>query len=77
MQQWKYRLWDPQGAKLMQYKINSVTGIQNKSNSKETILKQREKDKETKRLMDMEGRYWRFTLRFQLFHKNTLDFYEE
>lgn len=61
----------------MQYKINSVTGIQNKSNNKKTILKQREKDKETKRLMDMEGRYWRFTLRFWLFHKNTLDFYEE
>ena len=73
MQQWKYRLWDPQSAKLIQYKINSVTGIK----KKKVVLKQREKDKETKRLMDMEGRYWKSTLRFQLFHKNTLDIYEE
>ena len=44
MQQWKYRLWDPQSAKLIQYKINSVTGIKKKKSCLEAKRK-RQRDK--------------------------------
>lgn len=43
MQQWKYRLWDPQSAQLIQNKINSVTGI--KKNCLE-VKRKRKRDKE-------------------------------